>query len=194
MTDRRRGPPDALQTYEPVAENSGRFTCSGRRVASRRSAAAITTGNLPQGEDRAVSTTPSALPERFAGRGACRWRCRRPGMTTACSRRQIACPRSPGSARQKDFDTKNGGKHRQYRFTVGSDGVVAPARRCYGQQLRRHPQVTDAGWLVVINTHHHPDHFLGNQAFRRCRHRWRTGRDADRRSAPKANQPKTFTA
>lgn len=69
----------------------------------------------------------------------------------------------------EDFDTKNGGNIVNTAFIVGSDGVVVidsgPSLR-YGQQLRQAiTQVTDKPVALVINTHHHPDHFLGNQAF-----------------------------
>lgn len=69
----------------------------------------------------------------------------------------------------EDFDTKNGGNIVNTAFIIGSDGVVVidsgPSLR-YGQQLRQAiAQVTDKPVALVINTHHHPDHFLGNQAF-----------------------------
>lgn len=69
----------------------------------------------------------------------------------------------------EDFDTKNGGNIVNSAFIVGSDGVVVidsgPSLR-YGQQLRQAiAGVTDKPVALVINTHHHPDHFLGNQAF-----------------------------
>ena len=69
----------------------------------------------------------------------------------------------------EDFDTKNGGNIVNTAFIAGSDGVVVidsgPSLR-YGQQLRQAiAQVTDKPVALVINTHHHPDHFLGNQAF-----------------------------
>ena len=69
----------------------------------------------------------------------------------------------------EDFDTKNGGNIVNTAFIIGSDGVVVidsgPSLR-YGQQLRQAiAQVTDKPVALVINTPHHPDHFLGNQAF-----------------------------
>ena len=69
----------------------------------------------------------------------------------------------------EDFDTKNGGNIVNTAFIVGSDGVVVidsgPSLR-YGQQMRQAiGRVTDKPVALVINTHHHPDHFLGNQAY-----------------------------
>ncbi len=69
----------------------------------------------------------------------------------------------------EDFDTINGGNIVNTGFIVGTDGIVVidtgPSLR-YGQQMRRAiARVSDKPVLLVINTHHHPDHFLGNQAF-----------------------------
>lgn len=68
-----------------------------------------------------------------------------------------------------DFDTVNGGNIVNTGFIVGAQGVVVvdtgPSLR-YGQQMRQAiARVTDKPVALVINTHHHPDHFLGNQAF-----------------------------
>src|SRR5574343_1470490 len=68
-----------------------------------------------------------------------------------------------------DFDTVNGGNIVNTGFIVGPQGVVVidsgPSLR-YGQQMRQAiARVTDQPIALVINTHHHPDHFLGNQAF-----------------------------
>lgn len=71
--------------------------------------------------------------------------------------------------RNEDFDTRNGGNIVNTGFLVGPDGVIVidtgPSLR-YGQQMRAAiARVTDKPIVLVINTHHHPDHFLGNQAF-----------------------------
>lgn len=69
----------------------------------------------------------------------------------------------------EDFDAKNGGNIVNTAFIVGSEGVVvidSGPSLLYGQQLRQAiAKVTDKPVALVINTHHHPDHFLGNQAF-----------------------------
>ncbi len=69
----------------------------------------------------------------------------------------------------EDFDTVNGGNIVNTGFIVGAEGIVVidsgPSLR-YGQQMRRAiARVSDKPVVLVINTHHHPDHFLGNQAF-----------------------------
>lgn len=69
----------------------------------------------------------------------------------------------------QDFSNSNGGNIVNTGFIVGPQGVVVidsgPSRR-YGEQLRAAiARVTALPVVLVINTHHHPDHFLGNQAF-----------------------------
>lgn len=69
----------------------------------------------------------------------------------------------------EDFDTRNGGNIVNTGFIVGETGVIVidtgPSRR-YGEQMRQAiARVTARPIALVINTHHHPDHFLGNQAF-----------------------------
>jgi len=69
----------------------------------------------------------------------------------------------------EDFDTANGGNIVNTGFVVAAEGVVVidsgPSRR-YGQQMREAiRKVTDKPVVLVFNTHLHPDHFLGNQAF-----------------------------
>jgi uncharacterized sulfatase len=71
--------------------------------------------------------------------------------------------------RTEDFTTSNGGNIVNTAFIVAPQGVIVidsgPSLR-YGQQMRRAiAQVSDKPVALVINTHHHPDHFLGNQAF-----------------------------
>lgn len=71
--------------------------------------------------------------------------------------------------RNEDFSTANGGNIVNTGFIVGRDGVIVidtgPSLR-YGRQLRRAiAAATPRPVVLAINTHHHPDHFLGNQAF-----------------------------
>ena len=71
--------------------------------------------------------------------------------------------------KKEDFSTGNGGDIANTGFIIGTDGVIVidtgPSRR-YGEQLRAAiARVTPLPVVLTINTHHHPDHFLGNQAF-----------------------------
>lgn len=69
----------------------------------------------------------------------------------------------------EDITRGNGGNIVNTAFVVTRDGVVVidsgPSRR-YGEQMRAAiAQVTKQPVIRVFNTHHHPDHFLGNQAY-----------------------------
>lgn len=69
----------------------------------------------------------------------------------------------------EDFTTANGGNIVNTGFIVAPGGLIVidsgPSRR-YGEQMRRAmAAVSDRAPALVINTHHHPDHFLGNQAY-----------------------------
>lgn len=69
----------------------------------------------------------------------------------------------------EDFSSKNGGNIVNTAFIVTEEGVVVidtgPSLR-YGKAMRAAiNEITDKPIKVVFNTHHHPDHFLGNQAF-----------------------------
>ena len=71
--------------------------------------------------------------------------------------------------RTEDFTTGNGGNIVNSGFIVAPAGLIVidsgPSLR-YGQQMRTAAAALSAKPLaLVINTHHHPDHFLGNQAF-----------------------------
>lgn len=71
--------------------------------------------------------------------------------------------------RREAFSEKNGGHIVNVVFVVTDEGVLlfdtGPSRR-FGEQLRAAiAQVTDAPVMHVFNSHAHPDHFLGNQAF-----------------------------
>ena len=69
----------------------------------------------------------------------------------------------------EDFTFENGGNIVNTGFIVTSAGVVVidsgPSLR-YGQQMKAAIKaVTKLPIKAVLLTHHHPDHFLGNQAF-----------------------------
>lgn len=69
----------------------------------------------------------------------------------------------------QDFTRENGGNIVNTAFIVTEVGVVVfdtgPSKR-YGEALRKAIRsVTDKPVIHVFNSHHHPDHFLGNQAF-----------------------------
>lgn len=69
----------------------------------------------------------------------------------------------------EDFSRKNGGNILNTAFIVTADGVVVidsgPSRRFAEQQRAAIAQVTDKPVIRVYITHHHPDHFLGNQVY-----------------------------
>ncbi|ABI58073.1 quinoprotein relay system zinc metallohydrolase 1 [Alkalilimnicola ehrlichii MLHE-1] len=71
--------------------------------------------------------------------------------------------------RQEHFTRRNGGNIVNTGFVITSAGVVVldtGPSRAYGEEMRRAiAQVTDQPIHSVYLTHHHPDHFLGNQAF-----------------------------
>ncbi len=70
---------------------------------------------------------------------------------------------------KEDFTRENGGNIVNTAFIVTAEGVVlidsGPSLR-YGQQVRQViSKITDKPIIRVLITHHHPDHFLGNQAY-----------------------------
>ena len=69
-----------------------------------------------------------------------------------------------------DFSFENGGNIVNTGFVVTSQGVVVidtGPSLLYGKQMREAiKSVTDKPINRVLLTHHHPDHFLGNQAFK----------------------------
>ena len=69
----------------------------------------------------------------------------------------------------EDFSRENGGNIVNTGFIVGAEGVIVidtgPSRRYGEQMLAAIRRITDRPIVLTINTHHHPDHFLGNQAF-----------------------------
>lgn len=69
----------------------------------------------------------------------------------------------------EDFSRSNGGNIVNTAFVVTADGVVvidSGPSRLYAEQMRRAiARITPRPVIRVFNTHHHPDHFLGNQVF-----------------------------
>src|SRR5574337_375316 len=83
--------------------------------------------------------------------------------------RQIAADTWVLEGRLEDFSFSNGGNIVNTAFIATPAGVVVidsgPSRR-YGEQLvTAIRKLTDKPVVKVFLTHHHPDHFLGNQAF-----------------------------
>jgi quinoprotein relay system zinc metallohydrolase 1 len=71
--------------------------------------------------------------------------------------------------KRESFSRLNGGNIVNTAFVITKEGVVVidsgPSKR-YGEALRAAIQrVTDVPVTDLFLTHHHPDHFLGNQAF-----------------------------
>ena len=66
----------------------------------------------------------------------------------------------------EDFNTRNGGNIVNTGVIEAPQGLIiidsGPSLR-YGQQMRQALGARPVA--LLINTHHHPDHFLGNQAF-----------------------------
>lgn len=72
--------------------------------------------------------------------------------------------------RTEDFTMTNGGNIVNSGFIVAPGGVIVidtGSSLRYGQQMRQAigTIVGNKPVVLTINTHHHPDHFLGNQAF-----------------------------
>ena len=70
---------------------------------------------------------------------------------------------------KEDFSFANGGNIVNTGFLVGTEGVIVidtGSSRRYGEQmLAAIRRITPLPVVLTLNTHHHPDHFLGNQAF-----------------------------
>ncbi|MBV0931865.1 quinoprotein relay system zinc metallohydrolase 1 [Marinobacterium weihaiense] len=69
----------------------------------------------------------------------------------------------------EDFSQENGGNIVNTAFIVTAEGVIVldtGVSKRYGEALRQLIEsTTDQPMRLIINTHQHPDHFLGNQAF-----------------------------
>ena len=70
---------------------------------------------------------------------------------------------------QEDFSFANGGRIVNTAFVVTNAGVVVidsgPSRQYGEQTVAAIGRITNQPIVKVWITHHHPDHFLGNQAF-----------------------------
>ena len=87
----------------------------------------------------------------------------------ALQARQIAPDVHVFVGRTEDFTVANGGNIVNTGFIVAPGGTIvidSGSSRRYGEQMRQAiAGITPKPLALVINTHHHPDHFLGNQAF-----------------------------
>ena len=84
--------------------------------------------------------------------------------------RQIAADTWVLEGRTDNFAADNGGNIVNTAFIVTNAGVVVidsgPSKR-YGEALRQAiAKVTEQPVIKLLITHHHPDHVLGNQAFK----------------------------
>ena len=83
--------------------------------------------------------------------------------------RQIAADTWLVEGSTENFAADNGGEIVNVGFIVTDAGVVlidTGISRRYGEALRAAiGRITDRPIALVINTHHHPDHVFGNQAF-----------------------------
>jgi quinoprotein relay system zinc metallohydrolase 1 len=70
----------------------------------------------------------------------------------------------------KYFSKKNGGNIANAAYIVTNSGVIVidtGSSYQYGKQMREYIESTTGLSIIkVFNTHHHPDHFLGNQAYK----------------------------
>ena len=71
--------------------------------------------------------------------------------------------------KKEDFSRENGGNIVNTGFIVTKEGVIVidtGPSFLYGQQMRQAiKEITNLPIIKVLITHHHPDHFLGNQAY-----------------------------
>ncbi|HEY6897761.1 MAG TPA: quinoprotein relay system zinc metallohydrolase 1, partial [Rhodocyclaceae bacterium] len=83
--------------------------------------------------------------------------------------RQIAADTWVLQGRNEEFSLKNGGNIVNTAFIVTGAGVVVidtgPSREYGEEMVKVIAKITQEPIVRVFNTHHHPDHFLGNQAF-----------------------------
>lgn len=92
-------------------------------------------------------------------------------LSYALSAREVAPDTYVVIGKREYFTMANGGDIVNVAFVDTDDGVVlidTGSSKRYGLALRQLVERTTGKDIVrVYNTHHHPDHFLGNQAFDR---------------------------
>ena len=71
--------------------------------------------------------------------------------------------------KEEYFSKTNGGDIANCSFIITKNSVIlidTGSSQQYGEQIKKEiNKITDKPIKYVINTHHHPDHFLGNSAF-----------------------------
>lgn len=71
--------------------------------------------------------------------------------------------------KEEYFSPKNGGDIANSSFIITKNSVIlidTGSSKQYGEQLKKAiAKITSNPIKYIINTHHHPDHFLGNSAF-----------------------------
>ena len=71
--------------------------------------------------------------------------------------------------KEEYFSTKNGGDIANTAFIITKNSVIlidTGSSELYGEQIKKAiSKITSKPIKYIINTHHHPDHFLGNSAF-----------------------------
>lgn len=71
--------------------------------------------------------------------------------------------------KEEYFSKQNGGNISNCSFIITSNSVIlidTGSSQQYGEQIKNEiKKITDKPIKYILNTHHHPDHFLGNSAF-----------------------------
>jgi quinoprotein relay system zinc metallohydrolase 1 len=71
--------------------------------------------------------------------------------------------------KEEYFSKENGGDIANSSFIITKDSVIlidTGSSKLYGEQVKKQiEKITNKPIKYILNTHHHPDHFLGNSAF-----------------------------
>jgi quinoprotein relay system zinc metallohydrolase 1 len=71
--------------------------------------------------------------------------------------------------KEEYFSQENGGDIANASFIITKNSVIlidTGSSKLYGEQVKRQiEKITNKPIKYILNTHHHPDHFLGNSAF-----------------------------